>query len=226
MTKKNFFIVRLLILVVLLLSVLAFSWCQREMVFGLVQRWALFVESGVEQHLLVYAFGYVALYILDSVFALPIASLLGFLAGRFFGVALGFFLSMLGMIIGALLAFVAVRYFVGDYFQKLYGAHLVRFNQVFNQYGKLFLIFIRFIPLIPFSLVNILAAFTSIGVFSFFVTTCVGMAPLLLFLVFLGHYSADLAMLNLQQSLIWFSLAGVAGGLLIFLLKKYRTVLC
>ncbi|HAU30300.1 TPA: hypothetical protein DCW54_01560 [Candidatus Dependentiae bacterium] len=225
MKKDSFFIARLLSLFGFFAAIVFVSWWQRDTLLAYVQAWIAFVESGIEINLTAYSFGYVALYVLDSVLALPIASLLGFLAGRFFGLALGFFLSMLGMIIGALLAFTLVRYFVGSYFQRRYADKLVRFNEIFSRYGVMFLIFIRFIPIVPFSLVNVLAAFTSMGIVSFFLTTCIGMAPLLLCLVALGHYSPTIVSLDIQNVLVWFSIAGVLGGLIIFLLKKYWTVL-
>ncbi len=224
--NKKFFMARMAFLGFFLAAVFIVSWFQRDYLIALLTDWVVYIEAGIEKNFLSYAIGYVALYVLDSLLALPLASLLAFLAGRFFGVVLGFAFSLIGMIIGAVLAFVAVRYFVGTYFQETYEKKLVRFNTIFSKYGNVFLIFVRFIPVIPFSLINILAAFTSVSLRAFFITTCIGMSPLLLFLVAFGHLSADYATMNMSTLLGWFSLFGLAIGAIIFLIKKYRTVLC
>lgn len=183
------------------------------------------VDTSIAQNYQIYAFGYVLAYILDSAFALPLASGLTLLAGHFFGFFAGLLLTLLGMVAGAMLSFFAVRYFVGGYFQKAYSVKLDRFNSFFERYGNLFFLFVRFVPVIPFSMVNILAAFTKISWRAFAFMTVLGMLPLVVVLLLLGTYGSQIATIHLHTLLIWFSLLGFVVFLFVFFLKKYRPML-
>ncbi len=218
MNKRNFCI-RLALLLGLVVSVGFFSLVHRVYLLSVLAEFETYIGRAVAERFYVCAFWYVVVYTLDSIFALPLASILAFFAGRYFGFLTGFILTMMSMLLGAMLAFLAIRYFVGSYFQTLYKDKFIRFNKLWNMYGSAFLFFVRMVPMIPFSFVNIAAAFTPIHFWNFVLTTFFGMAPLLFSLTLLGASSTTFS-LDFSSIMILLSLFGILSFLLFFLLKN------
>ena len=119
---------------------------------------------------------FVGLYILVGVFSLPGAGLLTTTSGAIFGFALGGSLSAIGAWIGAVIIFVAVKYFSADYFKsKCKGPKLSAITEKIHAHELKGLLFVRLTPIFPFFITNILAGVLGVKLSNYMIATAAGM---------------------------------------------------
>jgi len=134
---------------------------------------------------------YMVIYATAIIFALPIATVMTLASGFLFGVVWGTVYAIIAATIGATCSFILVRYCLGDIVQAKYGRQLHTFNEAIAAHGVNYLIIVRLIPVIPFFLVNLLAAMTVISLPSFIIATFFGVIPSKCIFSFVGqqlHY--------------------------------------
>lgn len=133
-----------------------------------------------------------AIFLYCSIFAalitasFPIVAPLTLLAGYSFGVLLGAIYSCLAATVGSLIAFSLFRYVFANGIQQRYKQRLATFNKKIKEEGHSYLLTLHFM-LVPFSIINVLAAVTPIGWLTFIWTTMVGSFPVLLIYAFAGR---------------------------------------
>ncbi len=120
---------------------------------------------------------FVLLYMAIVAASLPLAAVMTVTGGFLYGIFWGAVYANIGATIGAVIAFLITRYLLGDYIQQKYAKQLARFNREFDQYGTLYLLFVHLIAFIPFFIVNIAAALTTVSLWTFVWTTSVGIFP-------------------------------------------------
>jgi len=138
----------------------------------------ILLQQQVDEHYHKMVVWYLASYISMVALSLPIATLMTIAGGMLFGVWHGAFFSVLGGTVGSILAFFAVRFFIGDWLQRKYAKQLRFFNEQMNKYGSFYLLGLHFVSLIPFTLINLLAGLTNVHWWTFVWTTAVGMVPM------------------------------------------------
>ena len=119
---------------------------------------------------------FILVYIIAVALSIPGATILTLTAGFLFGF-FGVIYVNIGASTGAVLAFLAARYLIGDWVQKRYGEKLASFNREIADNGYNYLLTLRFIPLFPFFLINIFAGLTRVPLATFAWTTMVGILP-------------------------------------------------
>lgn len=119
---------------------------------------------------------FILIYIVAVALSIPGATILTLTAGFLFGF-FGVIYVNIGASVGAILAFLAARYLIGDWIQKRYGEKLASFNNEIAENGYNYLLTLRFIPLFPFFLINIFAGLTRVPLATFAWTTMVGILP-------------------------------------------------
>jgi len=122
-------------------------------------------------------FIYIVTYIVVAALSVPIAAPLTLIGCFIFGVVPTVLYTNIGATLGAVLAFLIIRYFLGVQIQKAYAKKLIHFNENIERYGANYLLLARFIAIIPFFLVNILAGLTNISFKTFVWTTSLGIIP-------------------------------------------------
>lgn len=131
-----------------------------------------------ESHRLVAISVFLAIYILQTAFSLPGATVLSLGAGALFGLLWGTLLVNIGATVGATLAFLFARYLFRDLVVKKFGGpRLDKLNTEVESQGYSYLMFLRLVPLFPFFLINLGAALTSVPLRMFFLTTMLGIIP-------------------------------------------------
>ncbi len=159
----------------------------------MVKRYQTLLEEFVADRYWYAVLLYLACYVVAGALALPIAVMLTIVGGALFGVWWGTFYSIIGATAGATLSFLGVRYVIGDWLQENYKDRLDRFNDEFEQRGIYYLLSLRFLPLIPFFLVNILAGLTKVPVGEFLISTIIGVIPGAFVYAYAGESLASLA---------------------------------
>jgi uncharacterized membrane protein YdjX (TVP38/TMEM64 family) len=134
--------------------------------------------ASYENHRLTAISVFLAIYILQTAFSLPGATVLSLAAGALFGLLRGALLVNVGATVGATLAFLFARYLFRDLVVKKFGGpRLDRLNTEVESQGYSYLMFLRLVPLFPFFLINLGAALTSVPLRMFFFTTMLGIIP-------------------------------------------------
>jgi uncharacterized membrane protein YdjX (TVP38/TMEM64 family) len=131
----------------------------------------------VQRNAVVAGASFMLLYILVVAFSVPGATALTLLGGFFFGPFVGVALVNVGATIGAFLIFLAARYLMRDALMARYGDQLAKLNAELQRNGASYLLTLRFIPLFPFFLINLLAGLTPVSAFTYLWTTAVGIIP-------------------------------------------------
>jgi uncharacterized membrane protein YdjX (TVP38/TMEM64 family) len=120
---------------------------------------------------------FVVAYVVVAAFSLPIAALLSIAGGFVFGSVLGAVWIVIGATVGASILFVAAKSALGDPLRARFGARIKAMEEGFRANAFSYLLLLRLVPLFPFWLVNLAAAFTGVGLATFVSTTAVGIIP-------------------------------------------------
>ena len=135
------------------------------------------LKNYVEQHYVISVIGYILLYILVAATAIPGAILLNLAGGFLFGILPAVVYVNIGATGGAVFCFLLARHLGKEWVYKKYGKKISKLNRELEEYGKNYLLTIRFILILPFFLINILAGVTNVSAKTFLWTTALGNLP-------------------------------------------------
>jgi uncharacterized membrane protein YdjX (TVP38/TMEM64 family) len=130
--------------------------------------------------------------------------------GMVFGRAEGFVLTWIGAMIAAMLAFALARSVVRPLvYRFIPAASLARFDRAIEKRGAPFLLLVRMIPLIPYTVVNYGSGLAPVRFRTFMWTSAIGMAPPIFAFVSIGALMTD------QPWLGWMMLAAAVMFILL-----------
>lgn len=125
--------------------------------------------------------GFVLIFSVALALGFP-GNLLAIAGGTFFGLLWGTVWSLVGSTLGAVIAFCVTRYVLGGWGRRWFDTSplLKRLNRTIARYPFSVVLFTRFSPLSPFSLVNFLFGLTPVNLPTYTVATFLGLIPLTL----------------------------------------------
>lgn len=173
------------------------------------------LEQFVQTNYLKSVFAYIGAYATEVILVLPLSALLTLMSGFLFGVVPGVGYTIIGATIGATISFLVVRYMFGHILQKKYAAQLVAFNAAVEQQGWRYLIMTRFIFVIPFFVINILAGLTKVPLWTFMWTTALGIIPSSFIYAYTGKQLTEITSLRdifTPKVLLAFVMLGLFGA--------------
>jgi len=185
MKKQRTKLIIALIIVAIIVGI-RFSPLSNYLSFQNLQQYKEALKQTVSNYYLASIFLYIITYILITTFSIPVAAVLTLAAGFLFGTLPATIYVNIGATTGAICAFLASRYLVGEWFQKKYKNKLLKFNKEIKQNGTNYLLTLRLLFVMPFFLINILAGLTNVRLFTFFWTTSLGIIPGTLVYAFAG----------------------------------------
>jgi uncharacterized membrane protein YdjX (TVP38/TMEM64 family) len=165
------------VFVIALILVIRFTGLTSYLTFENLQAHKEHLQQVVKNYYLFSVLLFIVMYIVVTGLSIPGATILTLAGGFLFGWFLGALYVNMGATIGAVLAFLFSRYLVGTWIHNKYQEKLSRFNHELTQHGSRYLLTLRFIPLFPFFLINILAGLTKIPLKTFIWTTSLGIFP-------------------------------------------------
>jgi uncharacterized membrane protein YdjX (TVP38/TMEM64 family) len=134
---------------------------------------------------------YIAGYALAAGMALPGVVVLTLGGGAFFGGAIGGAAAIIGATCGATLVFLFVRTTLRDVMMRRMRAQIAHFAESFRSNAFSFLLFLRLLPIFPFTLGNVLPALCNVRIATFVTATGLGIAPITLAVAFFGEALDD-----------------------------------
>lgn len=141
-----------------------------------------------QHHIFEFTAFYIAAYVILIACCIPGTILFDLLAGFIYGPIIGSILVIFCYLTGAIVNFILVRFLLYDLLHKHF-AHLR--HVILKENGlkstAINLIGLRFIPVIPFWLLNIVAAVVQIPLWVFVITTFLGIIPTSVIYVLIGN---------------------------------------
>ena len=173
-------------------KLIMYSWVSRVISLEQIQVHSLAFKHYVGAHYFPAVLMYMGIYALTIAIGIPGVAPLSLLGGYLFGVLLGTAYGAVGATIGSLIAFVAVRYLLGDWVRRKYGNQFERFTKQMDKYGANYLLMVHYASIIPFFFINSLAALAGVTWWTFIWTTVVGFIPLAMIYSFAGRELATI----------------------------------
>lgn len=157
------------------------------------------IQQWVGLHPFAAAVAAIALYAVVAALSIPIGSLLTIFIGFIFGAQVGTILTVIGATLGATGLFLVVREFAGNLREGFAGGLRSNFRFLESwsrwiekskrRYGAsttfagleahafFYILFLRLVPIFPFWLVNLVAAFFKVRLMPFVAATAIGIIP-------------------------------------------------
>lgn len=116
-------------------------------------------------------------YTVLTALSVPGGIFLSLLGGYLFPQPLSTLYVVIAATVGATLLFLAAKTAIGDLLKKKAGPFLKKMEQGFQHNAASYLLFLRFVPLFPFWIVNLASALFGVPLRTFVWTTFVGIIP-------------------------------------------------
>lgn len=142
-----------------------------------IQSQRLYLLDLVEQNPVVAAVVFMGIYMMAVALSLPIASLLTLLGGFLFGLVMGTFMVVSSATIGAMIIFLIAKSAVGESLRNRAGPFYNKVADNMNENAIQYMFFMRFVPVVPFFIANVLPALFNIKLRDFLITTFFGIIP-------------------------------------------------
>jgi len=157
---------------------------------------------------------------------LPLTGPIAVCGGFLFGLWPGVLYTMIGVIVGIAFSFLIVRYALSHVVRDKYSERLVSFNARMREYGYTYLISLQLLTVVPYFIINTLAALADVPFHTFLWTTVVGSLPIVIIYAFAGRQLYMIRswsdILSVNMLLLLLGLAVIA--LLPMLMRKFRKV--
>lgn len=131
----------------------------------------------VDEHFFIAAALYIFIYILGVTFSIPAGSFFTILGGFLFPQPLSTLFVVLGATTGAIFLFLAAKTAFRDFFKEKTQKYLKKIEKGIQENPASYMLFLRFVPLFPFWLVNLAPAFLGVRLWTYIWTTFVGIIP-------------------------------------------------
>lgn len=186
-----------------------------------IQNHADDLRAQIELHPIVSSVIFWMVYVSSVALSLPIATLLTFSAGFFFGLIWGGFMVVTAATLGAVIIFLIAKTSFGESIRQKAGPFYSKIDQKMQKNVVQMLLFMRLVPIFPFFIVNILPAMFSVSLLTFFWTTFVGILPGSFIFVNVGRSLGEVSSVSdLVSTQVLLSLAAL--GFLILVPSFYK----
>jgi len=121
-----------------------------------------------------------------NTFAIPGNLVFTASTGYFFGIYLGFFLSISSLVLGSLIFFLFSQFYLKKFFPKLFYKFSGKIDNYISNSSIEYLIIFRMIPGPPLILQNLFLSILNIKKFIFILSSFIGFSPIVFISVFIG----------------------------------------
>lgn len=130
---------------------------------------------------------YLIIYTSIIAISIPGALIFTMAAGFLFGTTWGTVLVLISETVGSSILFYAIKISLSDWFEKRAGKWVKKMEKNFQNNAFSYILTLRLIPIIPFWVVNIVAALVGVELPTFMLSTFIGIIPLTIIYVSLGE---------------------------------------
>ncbi|MBS0847539.1 VTT domain-containing protein [Citrobacter sp. JGM124] len=138
-------------------------------------------------------------YFLISALSIPGTRILSLLGGALFGLLEGTTLVATAATSGAVIAMLLSRYLLRDWVQRRFSTMMDKVNQGMANNGSYYLFAVRLVPVLPFSVINLLMGLTPFPVLRYALLTLVGLLPSIVLYISTGR---ELSQIQSMQDIL------------------------
>lgn len=149
-------------------------------------------EQAVAENTLLSVAIFFVVYVAVLTPPVPLAAVFALIGGALFGPWLGLAVLSAASVTAAALAFLIARYLLHDWAQRTLGHRLRRLNEGVAQAGGVYLLALRWVPFVPFFVINMGMALTPIRLGKYVVVSALAMAPLTALYAYAGSRVREL----------------------------------
>tara|TARA_Y100001960_G_scaffold307024_1_gene362870 strand:+ start:363 stop:1067 length:705 start_codon:yes stop_codon:yes gene_type:complete len=186
------------------------------------------IQEFIKSNFYIACLFFIFIYILAVLIVMPGAWLLTFTGGFFFGWVIGSILTIFGATMGACILFVFSKSIFGKYLNR----KIKNDKGMFSSFEKNirdnafnYLLFMRLMPLFPFVFVNIAPALLDVRLFTYIVTTFLGIIPATIIYSLLGSGASDAFMsgnlIHIKNLVSYEIIIGLVGLSILSLIPIY-----
>lgn len=139
------------------------------------------------------------IYFLISALSIPGTRILTLLGGALFSLLEGTLLVVTAATSGAVIAMLLSRYLLRDWVQRRFSTMMGRVNQGMSRNGSYYLFAVRLVPILPFSVINLLMGLTPFPVVRYALITLLGLLPSILLYISTGR---ELSQIQSMQDIL------------------------
>lgn len=147
----------------------------------------LFIQSFYENNPEMFIIYFVFAYLFMTTLSLPVALVMGLLAGSILDIYSAVILVSFTSSIGATIAMSLSRYILRDYMSSRYRKYFDIINSNFRGSGGYYLFALRMSPLFPFFIINICFGLTNMKLAPFYLISQIGMLPGTILIILMGN---------------------------------------
>jgi uncharacterized membrane protein YdjX (TVP38/TMEM64 family) len=166
-----------ILIIVIGMAIIYFSGVYQYLSLDTLRMYHKSLKSYVAMHPIAVPLVYCLTYITTTALSIPGAIFLTLLGGYLFPQPFSTIFVVFSATCGATLIFLAARTALEEVLKKKAGPFLKKMEKGFQEDAASYLLFLRFVPLFPFWLVNIAPAFFGVPLFTFVWTTFLGILP-------------------------------------------------
>ncbi len=207
-----------------LIFVLYYFGIARYVTPGNIKQNAGYLKALVQEQYAVSAIVFIVSSAALMLLTLPLTGPIAVCGGFLFGLWAGVLYTMIGVIFGIAISFLIVRYVLSHVVRDKYSERLVSFNARMREYGYTYLISLQLLTVVPYFIINTLAALADVPFHTFLWTTIVGSFPIVIIYAFAGKQLYMIRswsdILSVNMLLLLLGLAVIA--LLPMLVRKFR----
>jgi uncharacterized membrane protein YdjX (TVP38/TMEM64 family) len=165
------------IIILIGMAALYFSGLYHYLSFDALRTYHLTLKALIAEHPIAFPVLYILSYIALTALSVPGAIFLTLLGGYLFPQPLSTIYVVFSATCGATLIFLAARTALGDSLKKKAGPFLKKMEKGFENNAVSYMLFLRFVPVFPFWIVNLAPAFLGVSLWTYVWTTFIGIAP-------------------------------------------------
>ena len=121
-----------------------------------------------------------------NTFSIPGNLIFVFSAGYFYGIYIGYLISILSIVLGSFIFFIASKLLLEKFFINIYNRYSSKINKYITNSSIEYLILFRMIPGPPLMIQNICLSILKINSVKFILTSLIGLSPIILISVYYG----------------------------------------
>jgi len=134
---------------------------------------------------------WMAAYLVLGLFGLPGSTVMNLSAGLLFDFWKGLLLVVVGSTLASTVAFVSFRYLLWDLVEERIRRRFPHLLEELEREGAYFVLTLRLLPVIPFSMTNVILAISPVRFVPFLVFSLIGLLPRYLLYVYAGTHLGE-----------------------------------
>ena len=151
-----------------------------------------YIKINVEYNFILTFLIFFIFLIFYSSFSIPGNPIFITATGYFFGIYIGYFISIISLVLGSLIFFSFFNFFIRKIFPGFINKYVNNLNKYISNSTIEYLIIFRIIPGTPLFLQNLLLSFLKITKKKFILTSFIGFTPIVFLMAFVGNQLNDI----------------------------------